>query len=82
MSVNQLLSHFFQELSIALVDFKLEFGIDEKGKICLGDEITPDSCRLWEKKSHNPLDKDLFRFNLGDVLNGYKVLSERLGIRI
>lgn len=82
LSINEYLCALFQGVSIDLVDFKLEFGIDDDRELRVGDEITPDSCRLWDKESRNPLDKDLFRFNLGDLLTGYETLSHRLGIEI
>ena len=80
LSINSHLIKLFDKAGIELVDLKLEFGLDHKKQLCLGDEISPDSCRLWDKNSHTPLDKDLFRFDLGDLLDGYKLVAERLGI--
>jgi phosphoribosylaminoimidazole-succinocarboxamide synthase len=60
------------------VDFKLEFGKNAKGKIVLGDEITPDSCRLWDIKTGKKLDKDVFRRDLGDVSEGYFEVYNRM----
>lgn len=71
MKVNELLVEFFKERNIRLVDFKLEFG-RHKGKIFLGDEISPDGCRLWDWDSGEKMDKDRFRFNLGKVEESYQ----------
>lgn len=80
LNINNHLVKLFNEAEIELIDLKLEFGLDHNNQLCLGDEISPDSCRLWDKTSHTPLDKDLFRFDLGDLLDGYKLVAERLGI--
>ena len=75
----------FINVGIILVDFKIEFGrlITENGnKIILADEISPDSCRLWDKKSLKKLDKDRFRRNLGGLIDAYKEVATRLGIDI
>jgi len=80
LSINSHLIELFNNAGIELIDLKLEFGLDHKNQLCLGDEVSPDSCRLWDKNSHTPLDKDLFRFDLGDLLDGYKLVAERLGI--
>lgn len=69
--VNELLVEFFKVRNIRLVDFKLEFG-RHKGKILLGDEISPDACRLWNWDTNEKLDKDRFRFNLGKVEEKYQ----------
>ena len=66
-----------------LVDFKIEFGryqSDKKIKVILADEISPDSCRLWDMKSNEKLDKDRFRRNLGGLIEAYKEVATRLGI--
>ena len=78
LKVNKLLKDFFDKVGLILVDFKIEFGRDEKGNIILADEITPDSCRLWDKKTGKKLDKDLFRYNLGDIKEAYKEVLNRL----
>jgi len=78
LKVNELLKEFFDKVGLILVDFKIEFGRDEKGNIILADEITPDSCRLWDKKTGKKLDKDLFRYNLGDIKKAYKEVLNRL----
>ena len=76
--VNDFLTAFFDKVGLILVDFKIEFGKDENGKIILADEITPDSCRLWDKETGKKMDKDLFRFNLGDIKEAYKEVLKRL----
>lgn len=76
LKVNEVLSAFFAERGITLVDFKLEFGKDSEGNIVLGDEISPDTCRFWDAKTGKKLDKDRFRFDLGEVEEAY---SEILG---
>ena len=67
---------------IILVDFKIEFGrlTSNPKKIVLADEISPDSCRLWDKRSKKKLDKDVFRKNLGNLLKAYEEVASRLGI--
>ncbi|MFH1856181.1 MAG: phosphoribosylaminoimidazolesuccinocarboxamide synthase [Candidatus Omnitrophota bacterium] len=75
--INVLLKEFFSERKIDLVDFKLEFG-RYKGKILLGDEISPDTCRLWEKETQKKLDKDRFRRDLGDVEAAYQEILKRV----
>lgn len=69
--VNAFLLKYFDEIGIKLVDFKLEFG-RHNGKILLGDEITPDGCRLWDKQTNEKLDKDRFRRDLGGVEEAYR----------
>lgn len=75
--INELLKKFFTERNIDLVDFKLEFG-KHNGKILLGDEISPDTCRLWEKGTQRKLDKDRFRRDLGDVEGAYQEVLKRV----
>ncbi len=76
--VNDFLIKFFDKVGLILVDFKIEFGKDENGNIILADEITPDSCRLWDKKTGKKMDKDLFRFDLGDINEAYTEVLNRL----
>ena len=76
--INQFLIDFFDKIGLILVDFKVEFGKDENGNIILADEITPDSCRLWDKKTGKKMDKDLFRFDLGDINEAYKEVLNRI----
>lgn len=78
-TINQVLIGFFQEIGVDLVDFKIEFGRDEHGKILLADEISPDTCRLWDKETKQKLDKDVFRRNLGNLTDAYELILSRLG---
>ena len=75
--VNKALIKFFDQHGLKLVDFKLEFG-RHKGKILLGDEISPDTCRLWDKATNKKLDKDRFRRDLGDVEQAYQEVLTRV----
>ena len=79
--VNQVLAELFLGVGLILVDFKLEFGT-QAGRIYLGDEISPDSCRLWDTKSDKNFDKDLFRYDLGDIAEGYSLVAKLLKIDI
>lgn len=76
--INDRLTALFDQVGIQLVDFKLEFGRSPKGDLRLGDEITPDSCRLWDKETGQKLDKDRFRRDLGGVAEGYQEVLDRL----
>ena len=78
MMVNDLLKGFMKEIGIDLVDFKLEFGKTSDGTIVLADEISPDTCRLWDEKTHEKLDKDRFRRDLGHVEEAYQEIMRRL----
>ncbi len=75
--INDLLKEFFSKRGLDLVDFKLEFG-KYKSKIFLGDEISPDTCRLWEKKTGKKLDKDRFRRDLGEIEEAYREVLKRV----
>lgn len=77
--INEVLIGFFQEIGVDLVDFKIEFGRDETGEILLADEISPDTCRLWDKETKQKLDKDVFRRNLGNLTDAYELILSRLG---
>lgn len=77
LKVNKLLSEFFDERGIILVDFKLEFGV-HKGEILLGDEVTPDGCRLWDKTTREKMDKDRFRRDLGKVEEAYQEVLRKV----
>ncbi|WP_066319361.1 phosphoribosylaminoimidazolesuccinocarboxamide synthase [Bacillus sp. FJAT-29814] len=79
MQINEVLSRFFNELGINLIDFKLEFGKDEPGQILLADEISPDTCRLWDQQTNEKLDKDVFRRDLGSLTEAYETILQRLG---
>lgn len=74
--VNSVLREFFASLGITLVDFKIEFGRTSDGKIILGDEISMDSMRLWETSTGRSLDKDVYRFSKGDVIEAYNRVAE------
>lgn len=76
--VNDVLREFFDKKNLILVDFKLEFGIDCTNTIILADEITPDSCRFWDKNTKEKLDKDRFRQDLGDVKVAYEEILKRI----
>ena len=78
--VNEALKEFFLSIGIELVDFKLEFGRTTDGKIILADEISPDTCRLWDSKTHEKLDKDRFRRDLGGVEDAYHEVMRRIGL--
>jgi phosphoribosylaminoimidazole-succinocarboxamide synthase len=82
LKINQVLSEFFEQCEITLVDFKLEFGYTSDGKLVLADEISPDTCRLWNKGETDPnlrvMDKDRFRHDLGNVESAYQQVLERV----
>ena len=77
--VNTALKKLFSDAGMILVDYKLEFG-DYKGDLLLGDEFTPDGCRVWDKETREKLDKDRFRQGLGDVVESYQIMAKRLGV--
>jgi len=82
--INNYLTNMFKRVGIKLVDFKLEFGRLKKNtghQVMLADEISPDTCRLWDIASKKKLDKDRFRKDLGNVMQAYKEVAERLGIK-
>ncbi|BAF69986.1 phosphoribosylaminoimidazolesuccinocarboxamide synthase [Nitratiruptor sp. SB155-2] len=76
--INVVLKSFFDKANLNLVDFKVEFGKDSEGNIILADEISPDSCRFWDKTSGEKLDKDLFRHDLGNVKVAYEEVLKRI----
>ena len=76
--INNLLKEKFDKIGITLVDFKIEFGKNSKGEILLADEITPDTCRLWDKETGEKLDKDRFRRDLGNIEEAYIEVVKRL----
>ena len=81
--INDFMQGMFRAVGIKLVDFKLEFGrvnIDDKKEILLADEISPDTCRLWDMVSEKKLDKDRFRKDLGNIIQAYQEVARRLGI--
>ena len=78
--INELLIKIFDEIGINLIDFKIEFGRNCEGEIILADEITPDTCRLWDKKTGAKLDKDRFRRDMGNVEKAYIEVAKRLEV--
>ena len=81
--INDFMSGMFRGIGIKLVDFKLEFGRiwnDNRKEVILADEISPDTCRLWDIKSEKKLDKDRFRKDLGNIIQAYQDVARRLGI--
>lgn len=80
--INQVLLELFAAAGMALVDSKYEFGVDASGTLCLGDEISPDSCRIWDTQTLRPLDKDRFRKDLGGVVEAYEEIAQRLGVKL
>ena len=82
LKINLILKNFFKNIKLQLVDFKLEFGYDFKNNIILGDEISPDNCRLWDLNQQNDtivsLDKDRFRNDLGDLIEAYSEINRRI----
>ncbi len=79
--VNDVLKALFRDAGLLLVDYKLEFG-DFKGQLVLGDEFTPDGCRLWDAETRKKLDKDRFRQGLGGVVEAYEEVAHRLGVKL
>ena len=83
--INDILSGIFRAIGIKLVDFKIEYGKawnkdNETSEIVLADEISPDTCRLWDAKTEKKLDKDRFRRDLGNIIQAYQEVARRLGI--
>ncbi|MCH2302466.1 MAG: phosphoribosylaminoimidazolesuccinocarboxamide synthase [SAR324 cluster bacterium] len=78
LAVNEALKSLMLSKGIRLIDFKLEFGLDQKGEILLADEISPDTCRFWDIESGKILDKDRFRRDLGGVTEAYREIHQRL----
>lgn len=79
--VNEVLTRLFRDADMLLVDFKLEFG-RYRDDLLLGDEFTPDGCRIWDAKTREKLDKDRFRRNLGNVVEAYEEVAHRLGVPV
>jgi phosphoribosylaminoimidazole-succinocarboxamide synthase len=78
LKINKELQVLFKEVGLELIDFKLEFGRDHNGRLMLGDEISPDTCRLWDLKTQEKMDKDRFRRDLGNVAETYQNVLKRL----
>ncbi|PHF76534.1 phosphoribosylaminoimidazolesuccinocarboxamide synthase [Priestia aryabhattai] len=79
LQINEVLSKFFKDKDIFLVDFKLEFGRTSQGDIILADEISPDTCRFWDVHTNEKLDKDVFRRDLGGLTEAYEKILQRIG---
>ncbi|MDM5318203.1 phosphoribosylaminoimidazolesuccinocarboxamide synthase [Fictibacillus sp. b24] len=77
--INEVLTSYFAQENVKLVDFKLEFGTDANGNLMLADEISPDTCRLWDAETNEKLDKDVFRRELGSLTDAYEKILQRLG---
>ena len=80
--INEILRPLFEGAGIKLVDFKMEFGFDAAGNIILGDEISPDTSRLWDMETDRSLDKDVFRHDRGDLIEAYTEVADRLDIDV
>ena len=78
LAVNKVLRPLLEQKNIQLIDFKLEFGLDQNGGLLLADEISPDTCRFWDADTANKMDKDRFRRNLGGVTEAYREIYQRL----
>ena len=78
LAVGEALTELFDSIDITLVDFKLEFGRQKDGSILLADEVSPDTCRLWDKQTNEHLDKDIYRRDLGDIIPVYQEVLKRL----
>ncbi|MEG2376973.1 MAG: phosphoribosylaminoimidazolesuccinocarboxamide synthase [Clostridia bacterium] len=78
LKINEILTEYLKDAGIELIDFKLEFGRLSDGTIVLADEISPDTCRFWDSKTHEKLDKDRFRRDMGNVEDAYKEILRRL----
>ena len=78
--VNEVLKEYFLSIGVELIDFKLEFGKTSDGTIVIADEISPDNCRFWDSKTHEKLDKDRFRRDLGGVEDAYAEMMKRVGL--
>ena len=80
LEINKYMVEFFKSVGVELIDFKLEFGKTSDGEIVLADEISPDTCRFWDIKTHEKLDKDRFRRDLGNVEEAYAEMMKRIGL--
>lgn len=78
--INEVLKEYFKSIGVELIDFKLEFGKTADGTIVLADEISPDTCRFWDIETHEKLDKDRFRRDLGKVEDAYAEMMKRVGL--
>jgi phosphoribosylaminoimidazole-succinocarboxamide synthase len=80
LKINEVLYSTFEKVGVQLIDFKIEVGQDEEGVFYLADEISPDSCRFWDAKTKQKLDKDVFRRDLGSVENAYLEIARKIGV--
>ncbi len=80
--INALLTTRFASANLRLIDLKLEFGHDDQGQLLLGDEISPDTCRLWDSETGARMDKDVFRRDLGELMTVYRQVADRLGVTL
>lgn len=80
-AINKMMVEFFKSVNVDLIDFKIEFGKTSDGQIILADEISPDTCRFWDSDTHEKLDKDRFRRDMGGVEEAYEEMMRRLGLR-
>ena len=80
LKVNELMLEFFKSIGVDLIDFKIEFGKTSDGEIILADEISPDTCRFWDINTHEKLDKDRFRRDMGGVEEAYAEMMKRIGL--
>ncbi len=79
--INSIMIEFFKSVGVDLIDFKLEFGKTADGTIILADEISPDTCRFWDVNTHEKLDKDRFRRDMGGVEDAYQEMMKRIGLQ-
>ncbi|OEH93404.1 phosphoribosylaminoimidazolesuccinocarboxamide synthase [Bacillus solimangrovi] len=79
LKVNDSLVDYFNSCNVRLIDFKLEFGLDNDGVLILSDEVSPDTCRLWDKDTNEKFDKDVFRRDIGNLTDAYEEILKRLG---
>jgi len=79
--INEIMIEFFKSVGVDLIDFKLEFGKTADGTIILADEISPDTCRFWDVNTHEKLDKDRFRRDMGGVEEAYEEMMKRIGLQ-
>ncbi|MBP2144176.1 phosphoribosylaminoimidazole-succinocarboxamide synthase [Methanococcus voltae] len=80
LKVNDVLVKYFDNIGIKLVDYKIEIGLTNDGKLVVADEISPDTMRLWDKETNDVMDKDVFRKDLGNVLEKYEIVAKRMGL--
>lgn len=76
--INQALIKLMDEMGLALVDFKIEFGVDHEGQLLLADEISPDTCRIWDKATQENFDKDVYREDTGSLIDTYQTFLNKL----